>query len=66
MYGDEPEVIDGTELAADFTFSGLQKFGQGLEERLKGLKLPIKLLEKVLICFEIIKTLYFQNYSLIG
>lgn len=47
MYGDEPEVIDGTELAADFTFSGLQKFGQGLEERLKGVKLPVKVLEKV-------------------
>ncbi|CAG9828185.1 unnamed protein product [Diabrotica balteata] len=47
MYGEEPEVIDGTELAADFTFSGLQKFGQGLEERLRGVKLPSKLLEKV-------------------
>lgn len=47
MYGEEPEVIDGTELAADFTFSGLQKFGQGLEERLRGVKLPAKLLEKV-------------------
>lgn len=47
MYGDEPEVLDGTELAADYTFSGLQKFGQGLEERLRGYKLPSKLLEKV-------------------
>ncbi|XP_050519119.1 otolith matrix protein OMM-64 isoform X1 [Diabrotica virgifera virgifera] len=47
MYGEEPEVIDGSELAADFTFSGLQKFGQGLEERLRGVKLPSKLLEKV-------------------
>ncbi|ERL94853.1 hypothetical protein D910_12126 [Dendroctonus ponderosae] len=47
MYGEEPEIIDGTELAADFTFSGLQKFGQGLEERLRGVKLPSKLLEKV-------------------
>lgn len=47
MYGEEPEVIDGTELAADFTFSGLQKFGQGLEERLRGVKLPSKLLQKV-------------------
>ncbi|XP_018578929.1 sarcalumenin isoform X2 [Anoplophora glabripennis] len=47
MYGEEPEVVDGTELAADFTFSGLQKFGQGLEERLRGVKLPNKLLEKV-------------------
>lgn len=47
MYGEEPEVLDGTQLAADFTFSGLQKFGQGLEERLKGHKLPSKLLQKV-------------------
>ncbi|KAG5882413.1 hypothetical protein JTB14_008988 [Gonioctena quinquepunctata] len=47
MHGDEPEIVDGTELAADFTFSGLQKFGQGLEERLQGVKLPTKLLEKV-------------------
>lgn len=47
MHGDEPEMMDGTQLAADWTFSGLQKFGQGLEERLKGLKLPSKLLEKV-------------------
>lgn len=47
MHGDEPEVLDGTQLAADFTFSGLQKFGQGLEERLRGLKLPNKLLEKI-------------------
>lgn len=47
MYGDEPEMLDGTQMAADWTFSGLQKFGQGLEERLKGLKLPSKLLKKV-------------------
>lgn len=47
IHGKEPEVLDGTQLAADFTFSGLQKFGQGLEERLKGHKLPSKLLEKV-------------------
>lgn len=47
MHGDEPEVLDGTELAADWTFSGLQKFGGGLEDRLRGYKLPNKLLEKV-------------------
>lgn len=47
MHGKEPEVLDGTQLAADWTFSGLQKFGQGLEERLRGLKLPNKLLERV-------------------
>ncbi|XP_052744317.1 sarcalumenin [Bicyclus anynana] len=47
MYGKEPQVLDGTQLAADWTFSGLQKFGQGLEERLRGLRYPSKLLEKV-------------------
>ncbi|XP_050354590.1 sarcalumenin isoform X2 [Nymphalis io] len=47
MHGKEPAVLDGTQLAADWTFSGLQKFGQGLEERLRGLKYPSKLLEKV-------------------
>lgn len=49
MWGEKPEQLDGTQLAADWTFSGLQKFGQGLEERLKGLKLPNKLLEKVIL-----------------
>jgi hypothetical protein len=47
MHGDEPEVLDGTQLAADWTFSGLQKFGQGLMDRLRGQKLPNKLLERV-------------------
>lgn len=47
MHGDEPEVLDGTEIAADWTFSGLQKFGQGLLDRLRGQKLPNKLLERV-------------------
>lgn len=47
MYGDEPEVLDGTQLAADWTFSGLQKFGQGMLDRLRGVKLPNKLLKKV-------------------
>lgn len=47
MHGKDPEVLDGTQLAADWTFSGLQKFGQGLEERLRGLKHPSKVLEKV-------------------
>lgn len=47
IHGEESEILDGTQLAADFTFAGLQKFGQGLEERLKGYRLPSKLLEKV-------------------
>jgi hypothetical protein len=48
MWGDRVEVLDGTQLAADWTFSGLQKFGQGMLDRLRGLRLPNPLLEKVL------------------
>lgn len=51
MHGENVEVLDGTQLSADWTFSGLQKFGQGLTDRLRGLKLPSKLLEKVSIEF---------------
>lgn len=47
MWGDDSEVLDGTQLAADWTFSGLQKFGQGLLDRLRGLRLNSPLLEKV-------------------
>ncbi|KYN44553.1 Sarcalumenin [Trachymyrmex septentrionalis] len=47
MHGEEEEVLDGTQLAADWTFSGLQKFGQGLLDRLRGLRLNNNLLEKV-------------------
>ncbi|XP_053976649.1 neurofilament medium polypeptide [Hylaeus volcanicus] len=47
MHGEEEEILDGTQLAADWTFSGLQKFGQGMLDRLKGLRLDNKLLEKV-------------------
>lgn len=51
MHGEEEEILDGTQLAADWTFSGLQKFGQGLLDRLKGLRLGNKLLEKVNILY---------------
>lgn len=54
MHGDAPEVLDGTQLAADWTFSGLQKFGQGLQDRLRGLKLPSPILKKVNLCFSIL------------
>lgn len=47
MHGANETILGGTELAADWTFSGLQKFGQGLLDRLKGFKLPKTLLEKV-------------------
>ncbi|XP_065557430.1 sarcalumenin-like [Artemia franciscana] len=46
VHGDEEEQIDGTQLAADFTFAGLQKFGQAFIDRLRGKRLPNKLLQK--------------------
>lgn len=49
MHGEVEEMLDGTQLAADWTFSGLQKFGQAFIDRLRGKRLPNKLLERVLI-----------------
>lgn len=53
MHGESPEILDGTQLAADWTFSGLQKFGTGLQDRLRGLKLPSDLLKKVIYFIEV-------------
>jgi hypothetical protein len=39
--------VDGTQLAAEWAFSSLQKFGQEFLKKIKGKKLPNKLLEKV-------------------
>jgi len=47
MYGDHEEEVDGTELSAEWAFSSLQKFGQEFLKKLKGKRLPNKLLEKV-------------------
>lgn len=47
MHGESEEMLDGTQLAADWTFSGLQKFGQAFIDRLRGKRLPNQLLEKV-------------------
>ena len=47
MHGEVEEMLDGTQLAADWTFSGLQKFGQAFIDRLRGKRLPNKILEKV-------------------
>lgn len=58
MHGEEEEILDGTQLAADWTFSGLQKFGQGMLDRLRGVRLKNKLLEKVCV--------YTVNESFIG
>merc|ERR1719225_2539987 len=46
MHGDIEEEIEGTELAAEFTFSSLQKFGQEFLMKLRGKKLPNNLLKK--------------------
>jgi hypothetical protein len=48
LYGDEEEEIGGTELAAEWSFSSLQKFGQEFLRKLKGKRMPNKLLEKVM------------------
>ena len=47
MYGEEAEEIEGTEIAAEWAFSSLQKFGQEFLKKLRGKKMPNKLLEKV-------------------
>ena len=47
MYGEHDEELDGTELAAEWTFSSLQKFGQEFLKKLRGKKFPNKLLHKV-------------------
>merc|ERR1712142_252062 len=46
MYGEHSEEMEGTEIAAEWAFSSLQKFGQEFLKKLKGKKLPNKLLEK--------------------
>lgn len=48
MAGEHEEVLDGTQMAADWTFSGLQKFGQAFIDRLRGKRLPSPILQKVL------------------
>ena len=50
MYGDNEEDIDGTQLSAEWAFSSLQMFGQEFLKKLRGKKLPNKLLEKVIRC----------------
>ncbi len=48
MHGDREEELDGTQLSAEFSFSSLQKFGQEFLTKLRGKKLPNKLLKKVI------------------
>lgn len=49
MHGDSEQIIDGTQLAADWAFSSLQKFGQSFLDKLRGRKLPNALLRKVTV-----------------
>merc|ERR1712037_58214 len=46
MYGEHSEEMEGTEIAHEWAFSSLQKFGQEFLKKLKGKKMPNKLLEK--------------------
>ena len=52
MYGDQYEDLEGTELAAEWSLSSLQKFGQEFLKKLKGKKMPNKLLQKVSTNFQ--------------
>ena len=47
MYGEQAEEMEGTEIATEWAFSSLQKFGQEFLKKLRGKKMPNKLLEKV-------------------
>lgn len=49
MHGDRFRTIEGIVMAADSSrsFSPLEKFGQGFLERLVGIEMPHKLLERV-------------------
>ena len=49
MYGEQEEELEGTELAAEFSFSSLQKFGQEFLKKLRGKKMANKLLQKVFL-----------------
>lgn len=51
MHGEKPRTVEGIVMAADSSrsFSPLEKFGQGFLERLVGIEMPHKLLERVTI-----------------
>ena len=48
MHGDREEELEGTEIAAEFAFSSLQKFGQQFLKKLRAKKMPNTLLERVI------------------
>lgn len=46
-YSDKLQKLSGTEMAANWAFSSVQKFGQGFLDHFKGIGLPHPLLQKV-------------------
>ncbi|KAH6935425.1 hypothetical protein HPB50_005739 [Hyalomma asiaticum] len=48
-YADKLQRLSGTEMAAHWAFSSVQKFGQGFLDHFKGIGLPHPLLQKVTI-----------------
>ncbi|XP_013777210.1 sarcalumenin-like [Limulus polyphemus] len=46
-YGNEPQKLSGTELAADWSYASVQKFGQFFLDHFKGFRLNHPLLKKV-------------------
>jgi hypothetical protein len=45
-WGDEPSVESGSELAADWVFASMQRYGVATYEKLVGIKVPAPLLKK--------------------
>lgn len=48
-YGDQRQVVSGTELAADWRYAGVQKFGQGFLDHFRSVSVPHTLLKKITI-----------------
>ncbi|XP_013787332.1 sarcalumenin-like [Limulus polyphemus] len=46
-FGEKSDVLDGTELAADWSFASVQKFGQSFLDHFKGIRINHPLLRKV-------------------
>lgn len=48
-YGDQKRVMSGTELAADWRYAGVQKFGQGFLDHFRSIQIQHTLLKKITI-----------------
>ncbi|XP_076321687.1 sarcalumenin-like [Tachypleus tridentatus] len=46
-FGEKSDMLDGTELAADWSFASIQKFGQSFFDHFKGIRINHPLLRKV-------------------